>query len=534
MDGLLAKYLWRMEPGKVADPNPAAFLDTVPAGKTFGVFATVKRGDKIHGCIGSWARPKGKGKDLTSTKPISGERILVRARSALYSAIFEDPRRFRTPVWQDPTAHIEITFMLGPIEEHTPTTMTFSHASQGIIVEDLGDGDGDDPATATFLPGVFDETTPIAEIKRKLLEKAGIADDSETAKFYTYTSHRISSTMQELVMYSLAFTSGPMFVANYLNVIASASTASTPTSPPHLPPYAIDEEGKVTYDELQCVRNAGVVGDVLDYGADRNLLAWARSYIAHHFKDLSVDGATEAQAVSFVAHHMPLITPACHLMQRVLLSLDSTFALPEVLLGLYRTRCHTKTSTLPRAMNQLRGAIETLDVARNPSACFALNWASQVAALYTDRALLGVVSSQWMAWIGAVFDRTRVRLFESNELAVVFEGLTHMIMGGRSRPEFVRVWLTCLYVLLSRTQPSSGLIAFTNHTARLDITSHVVRAIQHISRIPTASAGSRTPTASGQMGATEGTGSSGHQSPHQQHLAEVARGLLRSHPSVPK
>lgn len=519
IDGLMAKYLWRQEEKQESAIGPAAFLSAVPVSGTFGVFATVKRGEKIHGCMGSWVK---------GFKAISAERILARARTALFQAIFEDPRRFKTPVWQDPSAVVEITLMLGPVVElaeasaeasagsvsagsrlvegpppHLPAS-SFSPSEHGIIVECAS-------ATATFLPGVFGEETSLDEIKRKLVEKAG--GELKGSRFYTYTGKRLTSRMQDLVMYSLAFTSGPAFVASYISFITEHTRQAVSNDKPPYPPYAVDEEGRVSVDEMQHVRNAGAVADVLDFGGSSD---WAQAYLAHHFKDLDL-GATSAQAVSFVAHHLPLVTPACHLMQRVLLSLDSTFALPEVLLGLHRTRCHTKTSTLPRAMTQLRGAIESMDVARNPSACFALNWASQVAALYRDAALLVVVSSQWLAWIAGVFDRTRAALLESNELVVTFEGLTHMILAGRSRPEFVRVWMACLFAALSRIQPATGLIAFTTHTARLDITSHLVRAIQHTRRITSPLPTSHHPAGS---------------APHPPHLGEVARDLLRSRPST--
>jgi len=151
-----------------------------------------------------------------------------------------------------------------------------------------------------------------------------------------------------------------------------------------------------------------------------------------------------------------------------------------------------------------------------PSACFALNWASQVAVLYDDKHLSRVVVDKWLEWIREVFNRHEARSFESNELVVVFEGLTHLIMGGRSRPEFVDTWMITLYAALCRIQPSTGLIAFTTRTARIDITGHLVRAIQHIRHMSTHSA----------------TGHHRHQH-HQHHQqdesrVEVARMLMRT------
>lgn len=519
-DGLLSKYLWRGRLSRAVDES--AFMSAVPE-RAFGVFATVKRGKDmaVHGCMGGW-NPK------RSSTP---NQILARARKVLYSAIYEDPRRFKIPLWRDASALVEITFMVGPLEELSDSASLLP-ADQGILVEEdagpIAPPTSHAKATATFLPGVFSERTPLDKIKRKLLDKAGIANETPHT-FYTYTGKRIASTLKDLVMYSIAFTAGPAFVNNYMQFISkhtttasttasSAAAASTATSSAAHPPYLVDESGNVTSDGMQLVRNASVAADVLDAKGDELPIPtdWAESYIAHHFRDLTQDGAVLAQSVSFVAHHLPLVTPACHLMQRVLLSLDSTFALPEVLLGLHRTRCHMKTSTLPRAMNQLRIAIETMDVLRNPSACFALNWASQVAVLYDDKHLSRVVVDKWLEWIREVFNRHEARSFESNELVVVFEGLTHLIMGGRSRPEFVDTWMITLYAALCRIQPSTGLIAFTTRTARIDITGHLVRAIQHIRHMSTHSA----------------TGHHRHQH-HQHHQqdesrVEVARMLMRT------
>jgi AMMECR1 domain-containing protein len=116
----------------------------------FGVFTTIKRLDKVHGCIGYWS---------SNFKNLNSNTLHKESTEVSYKSVWIDSRKdqFEIPIQEDSNAILEIDFMLNPIYTINIETgiiedlqKPFTNKKYGIIIQST-----DNLQRATYLPEVF-------------------------------------------------------------------------------------------------------------------------------------------------------------------------------------------------------------------------------------------------------------------------------------------------------------------------------------------------------------------------------------------
>ena len=111
-----------------------------------------------------------------------------------FSAAWRDPRSQQFPkLYEDPNALCEIEFMLLPVFDETRSP--YDPQTHGIIAQQ-------GQLRATFLPKVFDQQDKTEDIKRELLDKAGIQQHltaADTTLFYLYKVMHYSCKIKDLL-----------------------------------------------------------------------------------------------------------------------------------------------------------------------------------------------------------------------------------------------------------------------------------------------------------------------------------------------
>lgn len=117
--------------------NKKQLLKCMPK-NAFGVFVTVKRNNKVHGCQGYWD-PK-----FAKLEPSN---LYDHLLQVAHAAMWLDDRRFNfAPIETETKIIIEIDYMYLPIKK---INRQFSNRNLGIIIQDK------EGRRATYLPGVF-------------------------------------------------------------------------------------------------------------------------------------------------------------------------------------------------------------------------------------------------------------------------------------------------------------------------------------------------------------------------------------------
>jgi len=165
--------------------------------RAFGVFVTVRRSaqqkrstwpEDIHGCIGWWD---------DDFREVDRVRLFLHLMDVAYGASWEDDRRrYFAPLRLDPSATVEVDFMMLPVYVVDPRsgrllmfgrTERFNNDQYGLIVDDRLTGH-----RATYLPHVFPATMPWTQLRNSLLHKAS----TSAGVFYAY---RIVQYTKQLV-----------------------------------------------------------------------------------------------------------------------------------------------------------------------------------------------------------------------------------------------------------------------------------------------------------------------------------------------
>ncbi len=143
----------------------------------FGVFVTVKRNSKVHGCQGYWNN------QFANLEPNNLYEHLLRVAHA---AMWLDDRRFNFPsIETENKIVIEIDYMYLPIKKNN---RQFSNVNLGIIIQD------NEGRRATYLPGVFPNES-LDYIVESIKMKAGIIGNQ-----FSLFSYKIKQVAFELKM----------------------------------------------------------------------------------------------------------------------------------------------------------------------------------------------------------------------------------------------------------------------------------------------------------------------------------------------
>jgi len=523
-----------------------------PPGRFFGAFVTCswprvvgRRAttdeEQIHGCIGFWEEAQ------HPDSPISEDRL----REVAASALDADPRgeEYRREkgdaIRYEPDLMVKVSFMQSPIEidDGGLAERPFDARREGIIVN-ATDGSG---RRATFLPDVM-TGKPWSYVLTELLRKAGIAQTSSGYRLTRYTTATYACRLFDAEVHIVSRVAGPEMADAFTRFVEAHTDRRT-----GVPPLERLADGSAHLDASDMVRNTSTLADAIDqhcpspFGLGQScgnsrcssrlrpsgsasfqppgastagampsaakalrvtpskakgsarLRSWLDAYLSRFVVPLGKEGA---QAASFaVGYGGAQETALCNILRsrtNDLEALDPVFEMPEVAIGLLR--CGELRKNAPLVARLVRRGLAA--AADRDVAVFALNWTTQlwteilaqgVAVPAAEAAdLEQVLVRGWASWSSESPSLRSQPTMPANELAVAFEGLTHLLLGraavggdlSAESPESDS--LRSLWMRLSAEVRRRGPLLVTQTTGpgsprcRLDITGHVLRAIRLI------------------------------------------------------
>jgi AMMECR1 domain-containing protein len=510
-----------------------------PPGRFFGAFVTcswprvVERRattdeEQIHGCIGFWEEAQ------HPDSPISEDRL----REVAASALDADPRgeEYRREkgdgIRYEPDLMVKVSFMQSPIEidDGGLAERPFDARREGIIVN-ATDGSG---RRATFLPDVM-TGKPWSYVLTELLRKAGIPETSSSYRLTRYTTMTYACRLFDAEVHIVSRVAGPEMADAFTRFVEAHTDRRT-----GVPPLERLADGSAHLDASDTVRNTSTLADAIDQppgastagampsGAEGSrtesakalrvtpskakgsarLRSWLDAYLSRFVVPLGKEGA---QAASFaVGYGGAQETALCNILRsrtNDLEALDPVFEMPEVAIGLLR--CGELRKNAPLVARLVRRGLAA--AADRDVAVFALNWTTQlwseilaqgVAVPAAEAAdLEQALVRGWASWSSESPSLRSQPAMPANELAVAFEGLTHLLLGraavggdpsgaegtsGEAAASPESDSLRSLWMRLSAEVSRRGPLLVTQTTGpgsprcRLDITGHVLRAIRLI------------------------------------------------------
>ena len=462
----------------------------------FGVFVTLTRDKKVHGCIGNWS---------THFQPVSGATVVDWVQQVTYNARHNDSRRlqFSKDLNEDLTTEVEINIMLLPVVSvDLNDTSFFNNREYGLIVEGSG-------RRAAYLPGVFPESS-FSNISQSLLEKAGLESgtDGHGATFYAYKTHVV--TFQ---LYKLLFSTRTTY---YLQQDVAAFYHKYFTD---FVPYEFNSKTReVSVSPNEAVRNVSCLVDVLALSTRFNsvldlretpLLDNLNFYFQKWFKyqeDLTQASIFLLRAYSLLHEVGTNVQKRVALLEdglyEVLLTLEPQFAMGEAvstLAPLVNAGAPSAfVNKLFQACSLMRSRLDTSAVAVHRfrkrrtwqlNWVFELNWQSQSAhkmlqlslSTFPDQVpFLEEMLHTLVETVVPLVSHHSAEALETNYLAVIYECLSHLEAAlqllGQSVPESLLEQKLKFYAtLLESRRGGWGLFYFKDSAvARLDLTGHTL------------------------------------------------------------
>ena len=420
-------------------------------GATFGVFVTITLPRAlaafpydIHGCMGYWERAF----QPASQQELKRQCAVVAAKAAW---VDDRGRAHAQPLQQDVDAKFEVSLMQAPLMEvnvrtgRLPNGRHFNAAVYGLIV--VADG-----GTATYLPGVFRSSIAWQTLTASLVQKAGTAL-TETTKFLAYTCLREASTIWEVV------TGG--FVPRLLQEISVSMDAHILKD--SRVPYGVTKLGRTTYRDSDEVRNYALVNDCKKL----TLSTAARAVLEKALRRKPQDPA----AYPFYALATGITRPYCALMYGKIRDMEPVFAQGEAGIALSELCYRDAPLRAVQKQMQTRAAARMAPVVND---IFELNWQAKFLVSLEKHQPheehVKLVERAYRNW----FKLDTLAALETNFLAVALEcGGALFVTHADTRD--------CLFPLLCALQDryKNGVFYFTDQTARLDITGHVIEALAY-------------------------------------------------------
>lgn len=436
-------------------------FEAIPS-NTFGVFVTVKRKNiipdyNIHGCIGNWDN---------NFKRLEPNSVFKISKSVSYSATWEDSRAEDMnnikSILQDGNTIYELDFMLLPVLEINPDTGVisngdiFNNNKYGLIYSS-------GKSRATYLPYVFPNST-WDNIKKKLIRKSN-KDETNSLQNVSFKSYTIKQIKTDL----FTFIKNLSYVQNqFIKWIESNYGNSIPY---------MRSNNKIIRDEKQYVRNIATINDILQFKniLSNQLLKSLEIDLEKYYLIFKKDPLNMRQASSFLLIIKPYYDIKKYLFTQ-LSDLEPKFERGEVLISLlYVTRDNKENDKMNDNFNSMIRTIELKETLKMDD-IFELNWHSKFAFVcfkkkFKNKTELSLYSTLLFKKIKYLFSYDLNNL-ETNYLAVFFEALSSLYNLLESK-EDIKDMITKLFCkLMERFE--NGLFKFTDNSARLDITGHVL------------------------------------------------------------
>ena len=427
----------------------------------FGEFVSVERQKKINGCIGYWDE---------NYNVLDKKTLIEKVAQSSYSATWTDSRHkdFNKSIYTELNTEYKIYFMYGAtlFNESEVVGDSFDNTIYGIIVSDSQN-------RATFLPEVYPEAG-WNYIKGQLLDKAGISESNY--KFYKYQTHTISCTLLDyLLLPTVSF-----FNTNYRDTI----------------PYSVGANGQITTDVTQCVRNVSSIYtllliDSVGYKFNANVLKNIRNEIDYYTSNI-VQQNGEYQCKAFlllVLNKMNIdgniVKYLVKQLYTITHNLEPVFELGQVLLAL----CDVNP-IIPRLEKEFENIKKHNEPKHTNSIklddIFRLNWHVQFLCCWikhvdpraeaSDNPAIFVINTI-EDQINYIFAKMHSTTIETNYEAVMYEAITSIYyIKNKYKMDTKKIEkiIQELFIRLNLKADQNGLYKFTEGSARIDITSHVI------------------------------------------------------------
>lgn len=433
----------------------------------FGVFTTIKRLDKVHGCIGYWSN---------NFKNLNSNTLHKESTEVSYKSVWIDSRKdqFKIPIQEDSNAILEIDFMLNPIYTINIETgiiedlqKPFTNKKYGIIIQST-----DNLQRATYLPEVFPDIK-WRDLIISIKQKANIV--SNNFKLFAYKIYQIKSHYLDILNNKL-FSYISLYNFSRLLIDNMKLEFTFPF------PYTYINHN-FEWNKTEEVRNIAILSDIFKYSihfksfANENELKEIKSKIHYILSNLK---NYNSQGLSFLGYmynnryndsynfNIKNKHQYCLKLLNDLETAEPEFARNEILIGLNKAGC--STTRLLRYRDNL-----TFD---SESTIFKMNWIIQALISFNK-----IISSELILIFKTKINTIlkNIKEIETNYIAVAFEGLCYVQKANPSN-ETISILFQLLFELESRKNENNILYNFIDSTARIDITGHILNGFYQLIR----------------------------------------------------
>ena len=511
-------------------------LSTIPK-NAFGVFCTIRRSQKlptypedIHGCIGYWSP------DYSTVPP---KALLQHLIDVGHSAMYKDDRRtYFPPIETDTNAIIEIDFMLlptipiNPVSGQLENGDQFANSKYGLIVSD-----NSNMSRATFLPHVFPDTISWQDIKGKVISKAGATTSNTNNKFLAYQIKQIKARLFDIVEYIKSRPYRNTYDISYTFALIDSFLNFMYKSMKELKyiPYEVSRSNSPTQlilkqNEDEAIRNFSSLETVIrcQYKIFKSKLSneiidIARNTIITLYKNMNQnDYQALANYISLICvwnkylpnkYSFKIQIKHINILINRIPNAEETFERGQIVLAIieyFNSILDTKNNKIINKkqgfVNNIVTIYETINYnitksnKSNLEKVFKMNWDSQVLCALlknnNDKNIEPSIIKQIIKIVKAykiLFKTIRpiITELETNYQAVIFEGSNTLLQTIKSiknnkqditfdidESNLQSIVFISFLEIIKRWE--NGLLYFTNNTARIDITGHMMNGILNV------------------------------------------------------
>lgn len=478
--------LWKMfcESFELCVPqiDKKLYEESVPEQRIFGIFATITRKKRVHGCIGHIDQ---------NLSELEKNTIVEKGVHVAHSAIFEDDRKihFVIPIQMDPWAIISASYMLLPAS--TNIRNDNSNDEYGLICNSGS-------RLTTYLPGVF-KGQMLSEIKDSLKIKA---DASSCEEWYKYKIISHKSSFWELMIFT--FDTAKKALEVYVDTYFESNEFIF---------YSVEPERKFIINKTEMVRNMACIKLLSKFNVNENtknkLDVSAELYKSQQY---AVNLQNKISLGNLLSDKQSVCKKGLH---NSIHDVDFTLGQYGIF---YADYCESKVGDKMRELIEIKNDIAR--ILQNRSAkydsVFRINWYTQFLAhmlkfislskeklndslvyeiLYEISEMFEVLNSALLS----VLNLPDFEKLETNHLAVAFEALCFLqSISTKLMIEFrffnisqkylrfgkilvpIKRMIFNLFLSLEKRKSENtdySLYEFLDGTSRLDITCHVFSGI---------------------------------------------------------
>jgi hypothetical protein len=420
----------------------------------FGLFVTIHRHNKlndypydIHGCIGYWDE---------NYKTVSSKIIYDQIMKVSKDAMYNDNRKsYFPPIETDPLSSIEINYMQKPVYKIDLDTglipelgIYFNNNKYGLIVHKQNGN------RATYLPKVFEKIS-WNDIKKSIASKAGINNSSNIA-FYAYKTKSITKPIFNILSrYSKSL------LKNFAELVSVYYNQG-------IIPFMIDNSGKITSDNKEVIRNTSVISIYLKAAKKRSI---SKSMLNYFLETLKVESNEQAIAdiitllIDFGYNDLIQESQIEKIIKKIPTA-EAKFERPQILIALVKYY---------KKYDDALKYIDTID----QSDVFMLNWYSNLLTTINNMKLITKPAIMLMDMFIELNKNKDLSKYETNYLAVIFEGMMHLyhILNKNTRIDALSLIFRVFLELMKRYDTRNGTFKFLSGESRLDITCHILNSL---------------------------------------------------------